>query len=282
MSGEVFTRVSGESVPVTDAETLRRLYSRGEARVEGAVRRARYAAKRKPGLNYGLGFSVTEPAELRMRVALAPVGTDLTTEARVLRRSFADGVVEAAHALPAAPLFPYPGYSDFAVEVNRGSLVIAERTDANRQRWRIEVETNATVTVIHTVEVEQADAHLLARAVVEDALRPATRTAARLASEAGASGRGFLVVSAVGRNFELLDEYGQRGDVPAIPNLPIRPVASSPREYRDGIEAWTHVGSEPSDELMAAIERQLLRACGIAAWEPEPAQDSDSEALSGG
>ena len=282
MSGEVFTRVSGECVPVTDAETLRRLYSRGEERVERAVRNARYAAEPETDyISHGIGGfvprSATEPAELRVRVAFASVGVDPTTETRVLRRSFADRVVDAARALPAAPLFPNPGYSNFGVDLSRDSIVVAERTDANRQRWRIEVETDATVTVCHRVEVEEAEARLLASAVASDVLRPAVVTATRLASEAGAYGRGYLVVSFVGRDFDLLDEHSQHGKVPKIPNLAIVSV-HGPRDYREGIEMWIDVGAEPSEEVLAEMERELLRACGIAAWEPEPADNTVREA----
>jgi hypothetical protein len=41
------------------------------------------------------------------------------------------------------------------------------------------------------------------------------------------------------------------------------------REYRDGFEAWMEPGQEPSPDLLGAIERDLLRACKISAWEPE-------------
>jgi hypothetical protein len=286
MSGEVFTRVSGESVPVTDAETLRRLYSLGEERVERAVRAARYAGEPEwetriggPSLTRGpFGLEAAEPAEMRLRVAFAPVGTDPSTETRVLRRSFADRVVGAARALPAAPLFPYRSDSDFRTDMSRDAIVVSDSNDSNRERWRIQVETNATVTVDLTVEVDPTEARLLSHAVAEDALRPAVRTATVLAGEAGAFGRGFLVVSAVGRGFELLDDRRQAGDLPGIPNLAFLPAGGGPREYQDGIEAWVDAGSEASDELIAAMERELLRACGVAAWEPEGADDTTTQA----
>lgn len=286
MSGEVFMRVSGESIRVTDAATLRRLYVRGEERVDRAIRNARYAAKpeseyRLPGLGFEMGpwgvQAVTEPAELRIRVAFAPVGVDPTTETRVLRRSFGDRVVEAARALPAAPLFAEPGYDQFRIDMTRDSITVAEVSETNPQQWEIVVETDATVTVRLTIAANPDDAHLLARAVLDDALRPAMQTATKLADDVGGAGRGFLVISVVGRDFELLDERGRRGDVPGIPDGMIAAVGTGPREYRDGIEAWLEVGADPPHDLLAAMERELLRACGIAAWEPEPAPDALEE-----
>lgn len=279
MSGEVFTRVSGESIPVTNPETLRRLYERGEERVQRSIRNARYAGKPErdglAGRGYGVGLG--EPAELRLRVAFAPVGVDESTETRVLRRSFATLVVEAAHALPPSPLFPYSPHSDFLMNTSRTSTVVSETTETNRQRWKIEIETDATVTVSLNVQLDgAADAVLHASAVVEDALRPAVQTATHLARDAGAYGRGYLVVSAVGRDFELLAEGNRRGDLPAIPN-PMPLAGHGPREYRDGLEAWVDVGEEPSGVLLAALERELLRTCGITAWEPEPVSGNEGE-----
>jgi hypothetical protein len=287
MSGEVFTRVSGESVPVTDAATLRRLYTRGEERIERAVRNARYSARPERELRVGptfgvgpLGIHVAEPpAEMRIRVAFVPVGVEESTDRRVLRESFATRVVEAARTLPAAPLFPYPGYTDFATEMNRNAIVASDVTAANPQRWRVEVETDGTVVVSLTITVDRTDrASLLAHAVVEDALRPAVGTATKLASEAGGYGRGYLVVSVVGRAFELLGEGSRRGQLPGIPDFLLTASANGPREYREGLEAWIDAGAEPTDTLLAGMERELLRECGIAAWEPEPADEAAPDA----
>jgi hypothetical protein len=61
-----------ESVPVTDTQTLRRLYARGEERVERAVRRSRHAAKPEWEFNaepytIGLRGMYHKPSALRLR-----------------------------------------------------------------------------------------------------------------------------------------------------------------------------------------------------------------------
>jgi len=166
-------------------------------------------------------------------------------------------------------LFPYPGYSNFALDMSRDSIVVAETTGANRQHWQIGVETDATVTVALTIKVDAMAGQLLAHAVVEDALRPALVTAAALAREAGAFGRAYVVISIVGIDFELFDDHGHHGQVPELPNLVVLPTGTGASDYLDGIEAWIELESDLADELIAGMERQLLRSCGITVWEPE-------------
>jgi len=50
---------------------------------------------------------------------------------------FRDRAFEALLKLPAAPLFPYPGFAEFDFDMTKGSLVIAECSVENRQRWTI-------------------------------------------------------------------------------------------------------------------------------------------------
>ncbi|HVS84216.1 MAG TPA: ATP-binding protein [Gaiellaceae bacterium] len=276
-TGEVFIRVSGESVRVTDPETLRRLYARGAERVERAMGQARRAAE--PEYEYtrtvptirmtSMGFvEETGRAELRLRVAFAPVAAHGDVEARVLRRSFAEILIAQAEQLPPAPLFPYHGYSDFDGTMDRTGLLVREASDENPQRWSVQVGRDATTTVSLAVTVEPCDAaRLYASAVVSEAVAPAIATASAVAAQVGGEGQGFLVISVVGRNFEIASGDVD-GEVPNIPNglLTVRRI----HPYTDGIEAWMEVGDEPSPDLLARIERELLRVCGVAAWEPEP------------
>lgn len=289
MTGEVFVRVSGESVRVTDPETLRRLYTRGEEQVARAITKARRRAEPESEARIGaslgmsgLGLTVErDPSELRLRVALTPVAAEEETEARVFRHSFAERVLEIISRLPLAPLFPYSEQPRFASGVRRSGLIAFDANERDAHRWTIEVDSDATVTVALVVEVEVGDAALLlSEVLVRDAVRPAIAAASSLVEQAGGRGRGYLVVSLVGRDFQLRDSEAHAGDVPEIPDLMLSPSLRG-HEYRDGFEAWIEPGQEPSADLLGAIERDLLRACQISAWEPERVAPAEAEPSAG-
>lgn len=284
-SGEVFVRVSGESVRVTDPETLRRLYTRGEEQVARAITKARRRAEPESEARIGaslgmgrLGMTVDrDPSELRLRVAITPVAAEEETETRVFRHSFAERVLEIIGQLPLAPLFPYSEQPRFASGVRRSGLIAFDANERDAHRWTIEVDSDATVMVALNVEVESGDAALLlSEVVVREAVRPAIAAASSLIEQAGGRGRCYLVVSMVGRHFEVRDSEGHTGEVPEIPDLMLAPRLRG-HEYRDGFEAWIDPGHEPSPELLGGIERDLLRACAVSAWEPEGEPETNAE-----
>jgi Putative DNA-binding domain len=266
-SGEVFIRVSGASIPLTDPQTLGRLYARGESRIDRLMTRARLAAEPEKNWNFA-GLPRRDPPELRIRVGFSTIGVPDDVRIRVFRPSLAQAALDAAHALPSAPLLPTASaQARYHPAMERDALVIDCANERSAQRWSIRVGGDGVMRIDLVVVPHNEDPRLLASAVMNDAIRPAATTAATLAHALGGSGRAYFVLSVVGLDFQLATTE-MLGDVPAIPIF-VPAVATRRHEYLDGFEAWTDDSGVVSDSDFARIERELLRSCGITVWEPE-------------
>jgi hypothetical protein len=93
-SGEVFTRVSGESIPVRDPVTLRRLYEQGQGRAAAAD----FEAVRAAGATYtSMSEELSRPF-LRIRIGVASIGRADEIRANVFSESFPAMVLDAIKA----------------------------------------------------------------------------------------------------------------------------------------------------------------------------------------
>jgi hypothetical protein len=151
-NGEVFVRVSGESHPVDDPATLRRLHEQGETRAAGAQAEARRATD--PDFPYPF-----DPPYMQLRLALAPTGRADDIAGRLFTKSFEEQLYAAIERLPPVPLFPYPAYRDFMIEASQDALVVREPTEENRQRWTIRAAWDGSVAVFLDVLPRRQDGH---------------------------------------------------------------------------------------------------------------------------
>jgi hypothetical protein len=250
-SGEVFTRVSGESPKVTDPTTLRRLFERGEARAFAAEDEAIRAAT-LPDTEGEL----VDGSFLRIRLAFAPTGLVDDVAGRLFTRTFYDVLADRLDRLPAAPLFPYPGVYAFLVTARQDALVARETHEENRQRWSAVARWDGSVALYLDVIPESEDiARLTASEIFGAAVRPAAEAAEALVRALGGYGRAHVALRFYARSFSVVSGGGLVGRIPG-------PATLLP------IQAWTDTDGTLGVDQYARMRRELLRASGLVVWEP--------------
>jgi hypothetical protein len=249
-SGQVFTRVSGESPPVDDPTTLRRLHERGETRRAGAEAEALRAAQRL------LDGSEGEPPYLRIAVALAPIGRADDISSQLFTDRFTKEVDAATDRLPDSPLFPYTDRPALRLTPRQDGYWMGDTHESNKQRWSMVASWDGSVGVALDVRPDKNDApQLVATAIFQDAVRPAEGLAARLVACLGGYGPAHAVLQIHSRSFRIGHLSGVYGNIPG-PNtlLPIR--------------TWTPDHGHVTDEQFGRMRRELLRASGVNVYEP--------------
>jgi len=266
VDGEVFTRVSGESYPVTDPVALQRLLERGAARAAEAEALALRAAAVPDAEGH---YSNLSP-RLRLRLSLAPTGRLDDIGGRLFTQGFFDALTEAAGRLPAAPLFPYPAANAFARTTTQDSIILRETTAENRQRWTLHARWDGSVAAYFDLLPKPDDnPSLMDVAIFANAVRPAAHLLLDLVRTLGGYGRVHFVLVVDADKFEVMSVNGNRGDIPSPGTmLPIR--------------AWIDDDPSSLDDALDRMRRELCRAAGAVVWEPEPEGAQEREVASAG
>ena len=261
INGEVFARVSGESYPVKDPETLRRLFDLGKARAAAAEAEALFAAE-LPLTEADLD---PENPYLRLRLAFAPTGRLDDVGARLFTRSYFEKLVEGADQLPAAPLYPYPRYQSFSYGTTQESVLLRERHAENRQRWTLQARWNGSVAAYLDIRPDPDDgARLVDTAIFGEAIWPASTILARLVRELGGYGRTHVAFVVHARRFQVASINGNTGNIPGPSTM--RPI-----------QAWTNPDGDLSEHDIDRMRREPCRASGAVVWEPEPEGEPPGE-----
>jgi hypothetical protein len=255
-NGEVFERVSGESVKVTDPAVLQRLYERGwaaetltlaEAAIGRALERERISAP-------------PWPPYLKLTLARCPTGKPDDVAETLFAPTFEATLRDTWHALPSEPLEIATGTPQLQVEVTQGyvAAVPVSGGGPKRQEWSIVTSWDSSVTLtlfIYRATTTDDHASLLASAIFEDAVAPAARASERLVQALGGYGRAHVALLVEGERYSIRDEQ-TAGPVPGIRGM--RPI-----------QTWTAEDGSISDQRLERMRREFLRACGIRALEPD-------------
>jgi hypothetical protein len=244
-SGQVYERLPGKTEPVT-APRLAALFERGELRKQTTEGEALRAATGDRITSY------PEPSFLCLRLGVAATGKDDDVSARLFTELFEEKLIEVFRSLPTAPLLPRPGHRDFDQSISQDARTVIAAGAENWQRWATRAGWDGSVVV--SLDVHSEEGRLLAGTVFADAVRPAADAAARLIEALGGNGRAHWVLDVEAHTFMLLDAAAVSGEIGAV-----RPI-----------QVWTDSTGHLDDELLERMHRELLRACRLRAYEPQP------------
>jgi hypothetical protein len=262
INGEVYMRVSGESYPVEDPATLRRLFERGEGRAGQAEAEALFAAS-VPDNEAELD---DENPYLRIRIAFAPTGRADDIGGTLFTQRFWAKLATAADRLPPSPLFPYgEHYREFVSRTTQDSVIVSERHEDNRQRWTLRARWDGSVAAFLDLRPRAEDApRLYAEEIFGASIQPAAHAVASLVADLGGYGRAHVALTFHARRFEVLSINNNQGRIPGPETL--RPI-----------QAWTTADGVLEDETLDRMRRELLRASGAIVWEPEPQPEGEAQ-----
>jgi hypothetical protein len=262
-SGEVFTRVSGESPRVEDPATLRRLYDRGETRAATAEAEALRAAELPEA-----GRQLADEAFLRVRLAYAPTGRAEDVAGQLFARAFADTLLEATRSLPPAPLLER-GANEASLWYVTSQSALAVHHLEGFQRWTLRASWDGAVAAYLdvTTPTQSEDIHLEATDIFGSAVAPAAGAAEQVVKELGGYGRAHVALQVFGRQFWLRAVQGQDGRIPHWAD----PVT---------IQTWTDADGHLGDAALNRMRRELTRACGVLVWEPNEHEEQEGQAAS--
>lgn len=249
-AGQVYERLPGKTEPVT-ALRLAALFERGKARRAAAEAGAVDAAtdyQRRPVI-------FPEPPYLCFTLALSPTGKVEDVGGRLFTQTFDETLREVFTGLPTEPLFPYPGHQDFETSISQDARSAVASGESNRPRWFVRAAWDGSVAVSLDLnpEAEHA-ARLLADALFDDAVRPAAQAASTLVTALGGYGECHAVLNVEAHTFTLGDGQGGYGQIGRV-----RPI-----------QVWTDSEGRLSELVLARMKREVLRACRLDAYEPEP------------
>lgn len=207
--GQLYERVSGETIPVRDSADVRALYERGRAATERAEANALRALDAAV-----VGALAGEGPVLILALAVAPVGTARDIAAQVFAPDSEERLLEAAAGLPHSPLFPEYGHPQDRVPVVRVTqdAVSFETTPEHVHSWRLRVAWDGSVVGLLRVKPRrQVDGEvlipdeesILADALFNDGLRPVALVVEEAARRVGGFGRAHIVVRLIAWRFAL-------------------------------------------------------------------------------
>lgn len=245
-SGEIFERVSGETVRVDDPGVLRRLYERGAAAEAAAEDGALSIADRAYELP-------PEGSHFGINLGMSPIGhatPDIAS--RLFTPSFEARLRETYEALPTAPLFPYPSEGAYRVKMGAAMFSAIPLGD-DRQRWTVTARWDGSVGAFFDLFPEADDnPALTSGAIFEEGVAPAVTAATALVSALGGYGRAYVSLFITGRNFSIVhNAFRER-----------IPGAARAR-------TWTAPDGTLNEEAIERVKREILRACSIATYEPD-------------
>jgi Putative DNA-binding domain len=279
--GQLYERVSGETIPVRDPGDVRALYERGQAATERAEANALRAVRAvMEGVDLRGALPEIEEDEvgeepfkapvLVLALAAAPVGTASDLAAKVFAPDIEERLVEAAAALPHNPLFPEYGFREgrvALVSVAQDSVSFTTTPTDAVHSWDLRVGWDGSVVgllrvaprrgVEATIVISDHES-LLSDALFNDGIRPLAELVENTARGIGGSGRAHVVLDVVAVEFSL--HHGAlRQQIPGEGEL--RPI-----------QRWADSDPWLGEHLLESMKRELLRACGFPEWEPIAAE----------
>jgi hypothetical protein len=255
----LWERVSGATLPVTDAADVRALYERGAAAVERAQASAERAL-RVTGVRYsgmGTGALNSSPYErvplLRLAVALAPVGTARDIASKLFTDILETKLKRIVDELPAEPLFHERQARQAATraEPRQDSVVAIGGGEHNHQTWEFRAAWDGSAVVLLNADPPGDEQVITADVVFNDAVRPIADAVVEVVAAIGGHGRAHLALAVDLSDFLLRHDGKTKGIPSALCMLPI--------------QRWTE-DVAIDETLLASMKHELVRAWGIAAY----------------
>ena len=247
--GQVFERVSGASIKVTDPARLHELITRGQEARKRAEAFAKRAAESGSAGPYG---------QVRVRLSIGLAATSY--EPDIGSRLFHSRFRVALEKRVAARLFRELHWKPVA---DASSIIQQDHVqwmvEAEQLYWVVRPSSDGSVAVLVALKPE-ADAVF---SLFDFAVWPAWKVAADLVALLGGYGPAHLSFFLTVQNQSMQAQYGRT----IGPLGPETLFGSLPRETR--IERETSI-AEPSDEEIGSIQRELLRAAGKWVFEGVP------------
>ena len=251
--GQLYERVSGETIPVGDPSDVRALYDRGRASAARAEANALRAVE-----EVAVSALVSSDPFLILALAVAPVGTAPDISAKVFAPRADARLEERIAALPGEPLFSEAGWDGvraITTRVTQDSVVV-ETTPGLVQFWRLRLAWDGSAAgLLRASPGIERGAWLFADNVFDDGVRSLASVVEEAARGIGGYGRAHIVLRPLASQFGLRHGALTRG-IPA-PELP------------PTIQRWAEGDQWFDDRLLDTMKRELLRACGFLEWEPE-------------
>jgi hypothetical protein len=248
--GQVYERVSGKTIPVSDPLVLTRLIERGKA----ARHRAESLSERPLQERLSNRSHVREDERLRVLLGLGAV----SYEPDISKRLFAEGAADEIRRLVDANLRPARHHESRGVRltVQQDRICTLSRgfgpeMDGDRD-WFVSIGWDGSVAI----KCMGNDEDLGLEVLFEDIVLPAWETAAALIAMLGGSGDCRITLEFSGGELagSCVLHAGHTGWIQKI---------VAPRR----IARWAPDG-RPNDDLVASVKRELLRGLGFPAWEP--------------
>ncbi len=254
--GEIYERVSGKTVRVTDPSVLMRLLERGEG--------ARVDAERLATTRLQLLITsdlMRNDEHLRACLALRATGY----EGDITERLFREDTAERLRQVVREHLKP-DRYSESrwaALDVRQDMLIgetlggsFANDESGGDRIWRVWASWDGVVAIRCAANDRMLGIEMLA----EEILNPAWSTAAAIVEVLGGFGSGHLVVDLAGST----------------------QIASGRTEWGSGSVAGSKrmkrqvAAVEPNAIIIESLQRELMRALGFPVWEPDPGDSGPS------
>jgi hypothetical protein len=210
--GQLYERVSGQTIPVGDAGDVRALYERGAA----AVARAEKTALRALDV-IGVNDLPGIPCALLLALTIAPVGYADDIAARLFTSDLERSLRSLLGELPTEPLF----FEDFSrpnvivyTTLRQDAVLGATPEDACYQSWNIRAAWDGSVTVLLQALPPRQEQLVPAEAMFTDAVRPMADAIVDVARAIGGYGRAHVALGASARQFSIYHEGHHAKQIP--------------------------------------------------------------------
>lgn len=265
--GRVYERVSGETLPVEDPMLLERLFRRGQHARERSEAFADLAAERALD-----AVRWQSERSVGIAIGLAPIGRESDDiSSRLFVRSFRHAIFQSVQAFTGQEAFD-------AVETwqQQDSLTCFAHFDArlvllanggarrqHRTTWLVQATWDGAVAASATFSPEA----VTELAAVDQVIVPGWREAASLVERLGGYGPAHLTVGVHASQPLKVQVPRELMKAPPPPPPPAGTLyAQLPVSTRMGRVVSV---AEPSSDVQASLHRELQRAAGIEAFEPE-------------
>ena len=253
--GQVYQRVTGQTVPVTDTAVLARLFERGYAARSRAVEASERAADRVMRDPQGV-FLNGEPH------TILAFGLQATEHAEGVEHFlFSDEFTEMARAVAPARLRhgSYEPAESARLRYEQDAVCVAvsrePRGDPPAYQWSIRARWDGSIGIVCYLLSHPEDEELIAISVLfDEVIKPAWAVAAEFARFLGGRGRCRLLMR-------------HAGTEPKIALFPDHLRGILPRGTE--ITRWVAV-EPPTPDDVESVRQEVMRAIGYPAWRLPP------------
>jgi hypothetical protein len=242
---QLYERVSGATVAVTDPVAVARLMARGRFARERAESTALRAADRR---RYGDGV----PPFMHLILAMSGVGRAEDIASMLFRGSFEAAMAREIDRLPTHVFLMHDEDWVSRVYAFQDSISARRTSQPPSEQWDITARWDGSISVYYAGLIDIDRIWVLSEVLFPEVIRAMASAAGELLRELGGYGQTHVVLSMSGRDVDL--RYEGRA-------LPLR-------EEETIIKRWTTESGIVSEPAMESVKREFLRSLGERVWEP--------------